>query len=424
MDKWESKMRGAYDTFNMSEEESRRLWERIRKSMDEADGRDVNSKTYIYVETDADDGAKADVETNEVENADIKVKTSINTDAHSIISTNVDANRNKSAKITGERRPRRSRRFFAVAAVAVALCVMGTAAYATGFFGLSTHSGNHLIETKENVQMVWPTNEDGGDIEPHEGEAAPEPREEMVTTVTEKQIVYLAGYRGTPEYEAQREWADFTENVREQWRNYDSGNLSREEPWYRLYDCMDDNMADKLDEVLEKYDLRHHETLTSFSDFQELCQALGTEKPFNKDVFTETDGRCSGYAYDDGSFSMEGFVQLDDGATVLFHISRCRKRVFNEHPYVNAVDLSRFEESEYVSGQGIRAEISSCLEEYTDVTGRAIIPTTFIMVDRPESVVSFHAEITPLISGVDSALTQSQAEELIEMINWKADPWK
>ena len=402
MDKWESKMRGAYDTFNMSEEESRRLWERIRKSMDEADGRDVNSKAYIYVETDADDGAKADVETkiNKKGYGDDKTSRIINM------------------------RPRRSRRFFAVAAVAAALCVMGTAAYATGFFGLSTHSGNHLIETKENVQMVWPTNEDGGDIEPHEGEAAPEPREEMVTTVTEKQIVYLAGYRGTPEYEAQREWADFTENVREQWRNYDSGNLSREEPWYRLYDCMDDNMADKLDEVLEKYDLRHHETLTSFSDFQELCQALGTEKPFNKDVFTETDGRCSGYAYDDGSFSMEGFVQLDDGATVLFHISRCRKGVFNEHPYVNAVDLSRFEESEYVSGQGIRAEISSRLEEYTDVTGRAIIPTTFIMVDRPESVVSFHAEITPLISGVDSALTQSQAEELIEMINWEADPWK
>ena len=402
MDKWESKMRGAYDTFNMSEEESRRLWERIRKSMDEADGRDVNSKAYIYVETDADDGAKADVETkiNKKGYGDDKTSRIINM------------------------RPRRSRRFFAVAAVAAALCVMGTAAYATGFFGLSTHSGNHLIETKENVQMVWPTNEDGGDIEPHEGEAAPEPREEMVTTVTEKQIVYLAGYRGTPEYEAQREWADFTENVREQWRNYDSGNLSREEPWYRLYDCMDDNMADKLDEVLEKYDLRHHETLTSFSNFQELCQALGTEKPFNKDVFTETDGRCSGYAYDDGSFSMEGFVQLDDGATVLFHISRCRKGVFNEHPYVNAVDLSRFEESEYVSGQGIRAEISSRLEEYTDVTGRAIIPTTFIMVDRPESVVSFHAEITPLISGVDSALTQSQAEELIEMINWEADPWK
>ena len=390
MENWESKMRGAYDTFNMDDEESRRLWERIRRSMDEADSADANA------------GATADTSSDSF----------------------AGANQTAPLPIAGKKRPRRFRKVLAAAAVAAVLGVLGTAAYATGFFGLSAHSADHVIETKEQLQMVWPTDENGGDIEPGKGETAPEPHEEMVATVTEKQIIYLAGHRGTPEYEAQREWADFTENAIEQWKDYDERNLSREEPWYELYDCWNDAMVDKLDEILEKYNLRHHETQQHFSDVNEFCQALGTEKPFTEGGFTETEGKWSGYVYDDGSFFAEGFVLLDDGATVLFSISRCCKGVFNEYPYINAVDLSRFEESEYSSGQGIRAEISSRAEEYTDATGRTVTPTTFIMVDRPESVVSFHAAVTPLTSGKDSALTQSQAEELIEMIDWDADSWK
>lgn len=367
MEKWESKMRDAYDSFNMDEEESKILWERIRKTME---GQEYAVETFVVLP--------------------IQKK-----HPHAI-----------------------KRRLIAAASAAAVLGIFGIAAYATGFLGFRAASGGHTLESEEKTVTVWPTNEYGGDVEPKEGETVPLPHEEVVNVVTEREYISLAGYRGSPEYEAQMEWVDFYWDYISEHPVLCAVCPNGEAEWYQewcdLYDCTDEAMEDKLDDILERYGLEHHNTMTIVCNSEELCALLGAETL----LYKEDEGIFSGYYYDDGSFHIETIVCLNSGEDILFSLDRCQKGVLNT-AMINVGDASDFEESEYISGQGITANIAIRPCIYNDAAGNELGPTTIILIDNPKAMLSIHAHIYKE-SGEQSALTEAQAKELIEMIRWDA----
>jgi len=98
-----------------------------------------------------------------------------------------------------------------------------------------------------------------------------------------QQVLTLAGLPGTPASKAAREWYAFTET-------YDPDNKIKHSVWgnepdfgeeYYSYYLYTQEMKDKLDEILDKYDLKLHGKCVAFKTPRQLMKALGIENVLN-----------------------------------------------------------------------------------------------------------------------------------------------
>lgn len=97
-----------------------------------------------------------------------------------------------------------------------------------------------------------------------------------------QQVLTLAGLNGTPAHQAAREWYEFQET-------YDPDKSIMKEAWgsvelpseYRGYGVYTQEMKDKLDEILTKYDLKLRGQQVDFQTSKLLFRALGMENVLN-----------------------------------------------------------------------------------------------------------------------------------------------
>lgn len=226
------------------------------------------------------------------------------------------------------RRGRSLKWLVTLAAAAALLAALSALAVAANFFGLR----DALLPEKHGVYV---TDEDGV-VVPGEREF--------------KDFVSLSGWGDTPESQALAEWESFLEG-------YDQdGAIIAEigneptgfEERYGFYLVYTREMADRLEEILAKYDLKLHEWMEVVLP-ETWPAAAGS-------FFKENVTPYSGYIYENGTFRFDGDAELGAGermgyGTIEYQFSRSVKGTFDDVA-LNIGDLSDFEEWGYRAADG------------------------------------------------------------------------
>ena len=139
------------------------------------------------------------------------------------------------------------------------------------------------------------------DFDPRSGEAVAYVGQDTMT----QQVLTLAGLSNTPAAKAAREWYDFT-------KEYDPDGTIRREVWgnepefpaeYYGYGLYTQEMKDKLDEILLKYDLKLRGNEIGFPTAKLLFRALGIDSVQNPDSEAGLKVTYADY-YDNGNLNL------------------------------------------------------------------------------------------------------------------------
>lgn len=255
---------------------------------------------------------------------------------------------------------------FRFAAGVVAGCLLiGTAAYAVYYFGLKD-----MGTGTERVPDLSVSGEEPEDVNP---EDIPQIEVDMIS---------LAGIVGSPEHEADVEWQVFLES-------YDQdesilatvgNNPTGFEEEYGEYLCYSQEMADKIDEICEKYDLQK---LTGFElpeNYEGLCSGAGVGDFLGSSAKDAEAVYIAGGFYADGSFEFDGSAVIRGSSFVTtdYQFSRAMKGTFHG-TNLNVWDLEGYREWNYTTKNGESVLLA------TDGSTKALI-----IVERENSFVTIN----------------------------------
>ena len=155
----------------------------------------------------------------------------------------------------------------------------------------------------------------------------------------------LQGFAESPEFEAAKEWYEFNEGYDTDEKILDQvGNDPT--PWddkYGAYLVYSQEMADKLDEICEKYDLKLHEGQPKIAEAREIEKLFGN---------ISSDDTASGYYFDDGTFQLENIdYELDGVGPMEYEFRRTMKGIFDDVT-LTISNEDEFEQWEYETSCG------------------------------------------------------------------------
>lgn len=216
-----------------------------------------------------------------------------------------------------------SRNIIMLAAVVALLAALSTVAVATDLFGLRSL----LLSQKTPVSVL----DDDGIVIPGE--------------VKEVDAISLSGYADSDESRATAEWQAFL-------NSYDvegaaqaaDKNPGQVDAKYSQYQVYDQEMASRLDEIVEKYGLTLHSVMAILMP-EEWRDAVGA-------FALEGNTAYSGYIYEDGTFSYDGDADLPAYGLVDYQFRRSVKGTFNE-VILNIENVSQYQEWVYETACGI-----------------------------------------------------------------------
>ena len=215
-----------------------------------------------------------------------------------------------------------------LAAAVGLLAALSALALAANFFGLR----DVLLPEKHSVDVV----DENGVVVPGEREF--------------KDFVSLSGWGDTPESRALAEWQAFLDG-------YDQDGAIIAEigngptgfgGQYGSYLVYTQEMADKLEEIIAKYNLKLHQWMEVVLP-ETWPAAVGN-------FYRENVTPYSGYIYENGTFRFDGDAELGSGelkgyGTIEYQFSRSVKGTFDDVA-LNIGDLSDFEEWGYTAADG------------------------------------------------------------------------
>lgn len=253
------------------------------------------------------------------------------------------------------RRARRPRRLLlAAAAVVVVLLALSCAAVAVNFLGIRD-------------LLLFPDREGSGD--------------------TTSQYVSLSGYMDTPESQALAEWLAFLDS-------YDPDGTIRlsagcgpnpQFDRYIDYGIYSQEMADTLESIAAQYGLKLHTAqydLTAHPELLESCAGfLGTA------TGTPT------YMYEDGTFHVDGHVEVAGLGTLDFQLQRSVRGTL--HHAQLTIDPADYQEWDYTTAEGLPVHLALG-------TGRSLV-----LADLEDCFV-----FVTVMDGTDGGLTRPGLEEL------------
>ncbi len=215
------------------------------------------------------------------------------------------------------------KRVLTLAAAIALLAALSIAAAATGFFGLR----DVLLPERGSVNVT----DENGVVVPGEYEY--------------KDFVSLSGWQDTPESRALAEWQAFSDSydrdgaIISEIGNSPTGFEDR----YGLYLVYTQEMADKLEEIIAKYDLRLHTRLEVVMP-ETWPSAAG-------DFCRENATPYSGYIYENGTFRFDGEAALEGYGSIEYQFSRSVRGAFDDVA-LNIGDAADFQEWGYQTADG------------------------------------------------------------------------
>lgn len=217
---------------------------------------------------------------------------------------------------------------------------IGIAAAVVAALGIASYAA--FSGSLENVTFGKPKDSNGVELPVSESKVTNDNGDEY-TVYENNESISVQGYSDSPEYKAAKEWHEFEDNYDTDWKILDKvGNKATKwDEKYGAYNVYSQEMADKVDEITSKYNLKLHEPL-SVSDSD-----ADTEK-FNEMYGTVMDNATyDGYYFTDGTFQFDGDYGKYD-----FQLRRTVKGVF-DNVYLGIGDMDEYEQWEYKTASGV-----------------------------------------------------------------------
>ena len=205
----------------------------------------------------------------------------------------------------------------------------------------------------------------------------PSIEEDIKNSVPPREEISAQGYPDSPEYKATAEWLRFEQNYDRDFKILYEADAEEKrtgkDPFakYSAYNVYSKEMADKVDEITAKYNLKIH---TGFDD--------GDEKKLEEKVGDIFNDNITGaaYFYDDGTFQMDALYKNH----LNFQIRRCMRGYFDTVT-INVGTTKGFNEYTYVTKSGISVTISTG----TDARGNR---RAFITANLKKSFVTINIQ--------------------------------
>ena len=223
-----------------------------------------------------------------------------------------------------------------LAAVVCLLVACSVTAFAANLFGLKD------LILHENNGVAPAVTTGSRDADP-DGSAQP-------TT-----LISLQGFSGSNEYKASMEWAAFLATydqdgaLLEKVGNGPTGLPEK----YSQYYVYTQEMADKLDEITAKYNLKLHSTLDVFDSKEEFYAKAGLG-----DFLGLNNTSCSPYMYEDGTFHIDGSSAFPDGQFFEYQMMDCKKGSFTD-TLLNIGNADDYTEWSYQTASGVTVCLAS-----------------------------------------------------------------
>lgn len=194
-------------------------------------------------------------------------------------------------------------------------------------------------------------------------------------------LLSIQGIKGSPGYQATKEWYEWLETYDTDMSVYHSEEAFSEDfgDDYYAYNLYSREMKDKLDEICEKYNLELLGMMYVDPDIEAGCKALQIPGIFRPGAVVEADwGQICYYA--NGSFELEGDVSLNGQEPYIVSFCCHRKNAFSD--LYSSVGLEgTYEEWTYTTSYGV--DVLMVLD-YGGVSGNA-----HMYVEQGEYMFSF-----------------------------------
>lgn len=293
----------------------------------------------------------------------------------------------------------RSKHIMRIAAAAAIAVMIPTVAYATGLFGLhEVNLGKKELEVPVRIE---------------EGDIGTEDKFEMAKF--EVDMISLQGMADSPEAKACDEWLDFSDN-------YDKdGSIIAEignEPTefdkeYPAYLCYTQEMADKIEEICEKYKLKKMDEAIIADDYNSLISQAGIGDVLKSPENTVNNYE-GGYYYPNGAFHIEGeaILQGDSECIMDYQFGRSVKGYFDT-ACLNIGNIDDYDQWEYTTENGETLLLANSNNK------------ALIIVDKEESFIVINV-LGDLVKGneiLDSFdVSNEDLERFAEMFDFSAIP--
>jgi hypothetical protein len=166
-------------------------------------------------------------------------------------------------------------------------------------------------------------------------------------------LISLQGFTDSEESMAAREWNEFRDNydtdgtLLAQVGNGPTGLDER----YSLYSVYTQEMADKLDEIVNKYNLKLHSSIEIIEGQEKLIEMAGKGNFLGTANFTG-----GGYMYEDGTFHYDGTAAFE-GLIIYYQFMNCKKGSFTD-VFLNIGNLEDYKEWSYTTACGVTVRLA------------------------------------------------------------------
>ena len=210
-----------------------------------------------------------------------------------------------------------------------------------------------------------------------------------------QQVLTLAGLSNTPAAKAAREWYEFTDNYDPDLEIKKSvwGNIPDFGDKYYGYDLYTQEMKDKLDEILDKYDLKLRGKLIEFETPKRMLQAMDIESLLNPDTGAKLDIEFPYRYYENGVMYLNAVLTLpgeNGDETLRVFLNYLPKDCFI--PDTAVLTEAQWEEWNYTTAGGddvliLRAEESSSAWLLCDTGSSTTSISVDVLRDMSEEVI-------------------------------------
>lgn len=168
----------------------------------------------------------------------------------------------------------------------------------------------------------------------------------------ELSLISIQGFMGTDSYAAFKEWQDFLSTYDPDKSILHTNNDFQAPEAYFSYSCYSQEMIDKIDEICEKHHLQPLGKPWFFDRGENVFDAVGIESVFSEKARTGL-GSISGYCYADGTFDIEGTLELKGqwNELVSYSLRSVQKTSFDGVPR-NIGDVDAYDQWNYTMADG------------------------------------------------------------------------
>ena len=225
-------------------------------------------------------------------------------------------------------------------------------------------------------------------------------------------LISLQGYSDTNEFKASKEWREFEDGYDQDWKICDAYDKeckkTGKDPYeekYPGYGIYSKEMADKVDELCKKYNLKLRGKFIDGKYCEDKDDTTIREKDLLEMFGNIWDDKVKGfgYCYENGTFSLDA-----DCDKVSFQIRRVIKGTFDT-VYLNVGDISSYDQWTYKTKSGVEVAIALNTKGGQNGVVLANTPKGFVAINLCENEDEF---------GKPIKYTKAMIEEFVDHINF------